>query len=53
MVTDRELVHQLGSVGRAFFGRFDSLRDVQREARDRAGGTAGTLGRETAVNIEW
>lgn len=32
MVTDRELVHRLGSVGRAFFGRFDSLRDVQREA---------------------
>ncbi len=32
MATDRDLVSQLGSVGRAFFGRFDSLREVQRQA---------------------
>ena len=32
MVSDRELVRSLGPVGRAFFGRFHALREVQRHA---------------------
>ena len=32
LATDRETVHSLGSVGRAFFGKFWGLRDVQRYA---------------------
>lgn len=32
MPNDLELVRRLGAAGRAFFGRFDTLRDVQREA---------------------
>ena len=32
MSTERELVQRLGVVGRSFFGGFDSLREVQRQA---------------------
>jgi ATP-dependent Lhr-like helicase len=31
MSTDREMIGRLRSAGRAFFGRFDSLREVQRQ----------------------
>ncbi len=34
MVSDRDLVKRLGSVGRAFFGRFHELREVQRRSID-------------------